>query len=380
MVDANAYYCRDDAELIASADRRLFCLVDGPGATWRISFERPLRQSRSEGKIAFAALGERCFDGMSLKDTTAALEGALHAFRPTAVVVSRCGTQAGPILMRLARARHLPVIYHLDDDLFAVPRELGPSKYAFYTSVARQSAMHECCGLSDLIYCSTARLRYRLGRFGFKTPLRDGAIYCSAPTELKSFMPRRPPVIGYMGTAGHATDLDMVVPAIELVMTDRTDLRFEVFGSLAMPARLAERFPGRVSHVAPTDDYDSFLAKLATLGWSIGLAPLTDIPFNSVKANTKFVEYTSAGIPAIASHGPVYDKIIAAGAAAGAKTSLDWGNMIVRLLADAGGAEAQVVAAQNWVRNNVGIEAHARQVMAVLDSVSHRQGSDISVA
>lgn len=63
---------------------------------------------------------------------------------------------------------------------------------------------------------------------------------------------------------------------------------------------------------------------------------------------------------------------LAAAIAADAKTWLDWGKMIVRLLVDFGGAEAQVVFAQ-WLRNNVHIEPYARRVMTVIDSVSHRR-------
>lgn len=365
MVDPASFFVFDESDGAAVPPIRVLCLVDGAGATWRLSFERPLRERRRAGEVALAVLGERSFDDCPSGRLEAKLATLLGDFDPTTVVVSRCGTKVGPLLMRLAGARGVPTIYHIDDDLFAVPPDLGPAKFAVYSSASRQHAMHECCRIADLVYCSTPRLKTRLGRFGHATPRLAGEIYCSADAPFEAFAPSSPPILGYMGTGGHATDLDMIVPAIEVVMVDRPSLRFQVFGSLPLPPRLVERFQDRCAHVPPTEDYGTFLARLGTLGWSVGLAPLKAIPFNSTKAQTKFVEYASAGIAVAASEGPVYGPIIADGAAAGALTVLDWAVAIERLLADPAAAASQVARSHDWLRDHADVRRHAEQVLAV---------------
>ena len=60
--------------------------------------------------------------------------------------------------------------------------------------------------------------------------------------------------------------------------------------------------------VPKVHNYDEFQSVLSTLGWWVGLAPLSQNQFNLCKSNTKFVEYIQAGIPVIASnYGPYED-------------------------------------------------------------------------
>jgi glycosyltransferase involved in cell wall biosynthesis len=132
-----------------------------------------------------------------------------------------------------------------------------------------------------------------------------------------------------MGTAGHAADLQMIVPAIARTLEQFPSAEFETFGTIQMPAELG-RFGARVRHIPRCSDYRSFLLRLAELRWQLGLAPLRDTPFNRCKADTKWVEYTAAGIPVLASRIPVYDKLEEAGALA-ATSEHGWHDALERL-------------------------------------------------
>ena len=87
----------------------------------------------------------------------------------------------------------------------------------------------------------------------------------------------------------------------------------------------------------------------------LGLTPLCDNPFTRMKTYTKWVEYTDAGLPVIASDHPIYRDCCADGAALLVKDS-DWATALPALLGD----------------------APARQAM--LDRARARVGQDYSVA
>jgi glycosyltransferase involved in cell wall biosynthesis len=231
-------------------------------------------------------------------------EAALHKAEPHLVIFSRYGGPIPSQMLKIAREAKLPIVAHFDDDLLGVPPELGPDKYRRYNDPARLSAIRTVLQESDVIYASTPALAERLRERGIGVPILAGTIYCSGE-PMPDVLHNEPPVVGYMGSGGHAHDLAIALPGVIRLLTTRPNMRFELFGTIPMPDSLRS-FGARVTHHPFNSDYEAFLRQLGKLGWSVGLAPLADIPFNTVKANTKWVEYTSAGIAVIASDHPVY--------------------------------------------------------------------------
>jgi glycosyltransferase involved in cell wall biosynthesis len=137
-------------------------------------------------------------------------------------------------------------------------------------------------------------------------PIVVGKIYC-AGTLLRDPAAGRPVRVGYMASADHAHNLEMVLPAVERLLESNADVRFELFGSIPVPEQL-RRFGDRISTADPIANYDNFLNEFAKSEWDIGICPLVPINFNMTKANTKWVEYTSVGAAVVASKGTVYDE------------------------------------------------------------------------
>lgn len=274
-------------------------------ATYFISFDIPLRRLNSSGAVNFAAVSQKGVAEAGSK----CWERWTHAFRPDIVIMTRYGQGDGLEILSFFQGKGIPVVYHIDDDLLELPASLGEEIQKRHGQVAetRRQLLSKC----DLIYASTAHLaevlqqRFPAQRIyhGIYAPYMEEALR-SARSAAK---PRQ--VIGYMGSKGHQHDLQLAIPAVERLLDERPELEFEVFGSIVMPDEL-RRFGKRVRHHSVQKSYEEFLASLAGLGWGIGLAPLVEEPFNRCKAPTKFIEYTAAGIPTMASCNPVYGEVI----------------------------------------------------------------------
>jgi glycosyltransferase involved in cell wall biosynthesis len=348
--------------------RSILCVCDGAGATWRISFDLPLRRLRASGEVRLTALTEAAIEAIPTWNRDAVIMALLDELRVDVLVLSRCSAGSTLVLAAAARHRGVPTIYHLDDDLLLVPRELGGSKSAVYNDPARRLRMRRLIEDADLVYCSTPALARRMTRLKLRREPFAGTLYCSVTSPMAPYRPRFPMTIGYMGTAGHAHDLEAIVPALSLILSSYSDVAFELLGTVAMPPLLAKLFPRRVRHRPGVPDYDAFLVHLRDLGWAVALAPLAPSPFNAAKADTKFVEYTMAGMPVVASDTAVYRNIAANGAGLLATNALEWSNAISRLLTKENVAADQVARAQKRLAADYRVELLEHQVMAVFDA------------
>ncbi len=235
----------------------------------------------------------------------------------------------------------------------------------------RLKALRDNIAGSDLLYVSTPELAKRFQEHGVGTPIVAGDVYCAVSEDQVGALvgPAGGPVIGYMGTAGHSADLAMIMPAICQVMEAIPSLQFEVFGTIKMPSEL-ERFGSRVRHLPPVADYAEFLPFLRSLGWWVGLAPLEDNVFNRCKADTKWVEYSLAGMAVVASDLPVYHRACADGAGILAGAPDDWSNAVRKLLHEPRARQTMIDTAQKKLRETYSHERLREQVLAVFEQAS----------
>ena len=332
----------------------------GPTATQMISFGQPFASARGTSPVSIV-----------LERHHANAEEVYKAFaaqRPKLLGLSRYPSERGLDWIRLARAARIPVIFHIDDDLLAVPASLGVAKYAAYNSPERLKALRENIERSDLLYVSTSELGRRIEEHNVRTPIVAGDIYCSvSPDQVGALLPPAGgPVIGYMGTSGHSADLAMVMPAVCEVMDAVPSVQFEVFGTIQMPSELT-RYGRRVRHIPPVADYEDFVTRLRSLGWWVGLAPLADNAFNRCKADTKWVEYSMAGIAVVASDLPVYHRACADGAGLLARPLEAWVNSLLMLVHRPDLRTQIVEMAQAKLRQSYTHESLRAQVMKIFE-------------
>jgi glycosyltransferase involved in cell wall biosynthesis len=312
----------------ARAEReRLLFVANAHVPTLQLSFEKPLAPLINRGEIASKLLTEEFLrqqpdllgdEGREAKW----MEEYLDRYGPSAVIFCRYSGPAYAPIVSWAKRRRVPVIYHIDDDLLAIPPDIGGRKHALHNAPERLIAVRALLTSADLVYASTEKLRQKLLEYFPDLPIVVGNIYCSS-------MPLAPPrkgrvrKVGYMASADHAHNLDMIFPAIEQMLQRNPDVQFELFGSIPVPPSLAH-FEERISTAPPIADYGKFLSEFAQFGWDIGICPLTPIEFNLMKANTKWVEYTTVGAAVVASRGTVYDECCADGCGILAGTVDEW--------------------------------------------------------
>jgi glycosyltransferase involved in cell wall biosynthesis len=354
---------------VAERERILF-VANANVPTLQLSFEKPLAPLVARGEFTTRLLTERDLqqepDLIGNADRESEWIGRyMDAYNPSIIVFCRYSGPAYRPIVHWAKRQNLPLLYHIDDDLLAIPRDIGEGKHALHNAPERLTAVRELLGAADLVYASTPKLRAKLLDYLPGLPVVAGKIYCSG-TILKEANREPTRKIGYMASADHAHNLENVLPAIERMLERNPHIQFELFGSIPVPSRL-KRFGERISAAPPIRNYEKFLTEFAGYGWDVGICPLTPIEFNLMKANTKWVEYTSVGAAVVATRGTVYDDCCADGCGILADGPDDWLAALEFLINDNEGRLAMVRRAQEKLSSEYSIARLREQVLEMIE-------------
>jgi glycosyltransferase involved in cell wall biosynthesis len=355
------------------APTRVLLVANDFVPTLQLSFIKPLEALVESGDMAIDVLSERQISNVFGRkcERSVALQWALNRvrrFKPTVLVFCRYSGPHAKAFRDYASKNGIPVIYHIDDDLLNVPMELGEEKFAYHNQSNRLEAVRYLLAECDLVYFSTEMLRAHMQRYCTNSQPYAGDIYCSGEVRTQAEI-REAGKVGYMGF-DHAYDFEIALPAIIRMLETYPSIKFELFGSIPLPAAL-KRFGARVKVIPPVRGYDEFMRRLASLKWDIGICPLEKSEFNSVKANTKWVEYTAAGAAVIASSGTVYDACCADGCGMLAERPDEWFAALSHLIESDQARYEMVRAAQRRLENEYSVSMLRRQVTRVLERSTH---------
>jgi hypothetical protein len=356
--------------------RRLLCIANGLLPTLQISFLKPLSGLFASGAMDWSLLGEaeiakRYRDGAGPGAARAWLAARIAQAAPDLILCCRYSGPGAADIVAIARARGMPLIQHLDDDLLHVPPEIGADKHRTHSAPERTSALSSLIRGADVTSVSTPHLQRRLRAMGFAGPMFAGAINCGSDILT---LPRPGPLrrLGYMGF-GHEHDFEVMRPALESWLIAHPQVEFELFGTIPLSPGLAA-LGNRVRLLPQVRDYPAFLRALVARRWDLGLAPLADTAFNAAKSINKWVEYTACGIVTLATRGTIYDACI------GRDRGLlldggDWTSALDLMLADPGLRLRMAQAAQAHLLQHYGQAAHCRQVLELFGRAVHIAGA-----
>lgn len=355
---------------------RILFVANANVPTLQLSFEKPLAPLVRRGEVATELLTEQMLRQRpelygDAEAQAAWIDRELDAFNPSVIIFCRYSGPGYQAVISWARRNNVPTLYHIDDDLLAIPRDIGERKFELHNSPERLEAVRFLLASVDLVYASTERLRQRLLGYFPDLKVIAGDIYCSG--ELMRRPELRPArKVGYMASADHAHNLQMVLPAVARLLESNPHVQFELFGSIPIPP-LLEAFGDRVKTAPPVADYGSFLQEFAARAWDVGICPLVPIDFNLMKADTKWVEYTSCGAAVVASRGTVYDRSCADGCGILAETEDEWFEALNLLVSDDDARLAMVSRAQEKLQRDYNVGRLRQQVLEMVQM--SRQGT-----
>lgn len=336
--------------------------------TLQLSFIKPLAPLVDSGAIVTDLITEEQMKHQIWKrdgytSVVEWLKDRIETFKPSIVVFCRYSGPHAALLLELANNLNAASIYHIDDDLLHIPEDIGTKKQQYHNHPDRLRSVRYLLDHVHLVYCSTQKLKGRLIELSVKRPIFAGKIYCSG-NIINTVEKKQVKKVGYMASADHAHNLQMILAAIVRFMRRNPEVNFEFFGSISIPDELKE-FMERVNIAPKIDNYEKFLQCFAEYKWDIGICPLTPIHFNLMKANTKWVEYTSVGAAVVASRGTVYDEGSTDGCGMLADTEDEWLEALEKLTRDPEERYRQVSNAQIKLLSEYSVERLREQVLDV---------------
>ena len=191
------------------------------------------------------------------------------------------------------------VVADLDEDIFTAPAE-HPSA-GVYRDAAFQARVRQLLATVDAVFAPTAYLAAKLARFGSNISVTPNGI--DLETWRQVVKPKAPGpvrVIGFAGAASHGANLEILRPVLAKLSNKlrEQEIRFVCFGF--RPSWLAGVVPG--AEVVPASMPEAYPLRLATLGFDIALAPLSNSEFNKSRSALKFWEYSADGAATVASN------------------------------------------------------------------------------
>ena len=356
--------------------QRILFFAPGYIPTLQLSFLKPLSYDLAIGNVVIDVISEinlnAEFKGIKATELPARewLRSRIDTFKPNVVIFCRWAGPHSGWLINYLNGINIPVVYHLDDDLLNIPKEIGREKWVSHNKPERLASVKILLENADLVYCSTYPLMQRIKEYGSKVPLQTGKIYCSSDIIEKPTV-RSVKKVGYMGI-GHEADLESVLPSIIKYLRRNPEVNFELFGTIPIPNELKE-FGNRITLAPKIDNYQDFLNGLVQCQWDIGICPLIPIPFNFLKANTKWVEYTAAGIAVIATKGTIYDECCADGCGILASNNHEWYEALQYLTDNTQARLNMIREAQNKVLREYSPEQLRNQVLDVIFACKKRE-------
>lgn len=214
-----------------------------------------------------------------------------------------------PEHIKKAQAYGQIIINDLDDWYWG----LHPSNKAFESSHPKnnpdENTIHykSVLNASDLVTVSTQYLADRISSF-----VHCPIVIVENTVDVARFTPvvhtDTMPTIGWVGSTNHrSSDLE-VLSGIVKPLYDANEILVMHSGYHMGAPSVASKWNLPEEAVArnPACDPENY-ASLLTM--DIGLAPLSDFPFNHAKSDIKLLEYSAAGIPWIGSALPSYQKL-----------------------------------------------------------------------
>jgi len=275
-----------------------------------------------------------------------------------------------PEHIKLAQAQGQYVINDLDDWYWG----LDPRNDAFWSSHPKRNPNEnrnhykKVLARSDLVLVSTKYLQERISDW-VKCPI----VVAPNTVDVERFTPvvhtdDQTPLVGWVGATSHRSGDLETVASLLAPMIQRGEIRFQHSGHYAHATPVHEIL--KVSHhLVNTKPAVDAIDYPSLLDMHVGIAPLSDTPFNYAKSDIKLLEYSASGIPWVASALPSYVSLQKDwGAGRVAKRPKDWIRHLNALKSPSARAEEGALLREKvWARH---IDTGAHTLRSLLEQFS----------
>lgn len=284
---------------------------------------------------------------------------------------SRCFKTFQSILTE-ARARQIPVLMDLDDDLLSLPPD-HPDRLAGDFADSLPALLHAVLS-ADALSVATPELKQKYEALNPHVIVLPNYL----DTEIWQFrqpvlrMKAAPVNILFMGTPTHIPDLNGIAEALRgTAMRFGANLRFVFFG--AKPPEGLEDIARVEYYPAQSYDYHLFQQQFCQLEADIAIAPLRDNPFNRCKSAIKFLEYSARGLPGVYAALPPYTRAVQDGENGFlAGDTQEWERKLGALIEDPQLCLRMAEQAQQDVRRGWLIQNHGQEWWKAYDEIARR--------
>ena len=281
------------------------------------------------------------------------------------LLLARTTLMAPRIISALAdkmHERNIPILYDLDDDLLNL--HTSHIEYAHYLQL--RAGLLQWIALADSVLVSTPTLgnsvmTYRPSDMSrpviIPNYLDEALWHLPSAQSVEAMQQAEPLKVVYIGTRTHQSDFVTIGAAIRPIL-NKYNATLTIIGVYAQ-----HEAPAWTNVIEPplaaAESFQTFAGWIqeqqAEHGWQIGLAPLSDIPFNHAKSAIKYMEYSCLGMAAIYADLPPYRDAIVNGEnamLAQAESPQAWAEALERLLQDTEARTHMALAARDSVERN----------------------------
>jgi glycosyltransferase involved in cell wall biosynthesis len=274
---------------------KIFAIADGLIPSVELVLLKPLQHLQNRGEVTFhfALI------------TEANLAGQIDEY--DLIILMRCYQSQAVEIANTAKARGIPVIYAIDDDLEEID-PATPHGAVYRAANAWQKVLEICSGASQ-VWAFSNSLRDKIEKVNPRVVVPPAIASLELISSLRVAAGERTPdvlsqrlVLGYAATTFHAADIEPIVDVLNSMLEKFPQLELEFIGV----ACEALRTNPRVTHFDGFNRVDDYYAFILERRWDVAIAPLLRSPANDAKTDNKYREYASLGIPAVYSNAPPY--------------------------------------------------------------------------
>lgn len=205
------------------------------------------------------------------------------------------------IILRRMKARGIPCIFQVDDNVWEIPPG-NPAKTTYVPGSDVMKRFEILMRESHAVVTSTPYLAQLCQKFNPHVYIFRNLVECDTIAEFKDSGRDNPDEIriGWIGTPHHYDDIQVVEFALKEILRMFKQVKLVFMGFSPTNKQILHEYLGRWEYYEFVD-VDAFYASFASLDFDIGIAPLVDHPFNKGKTARKAQEYAALSVPMILS-------------------------------------------------------------------------------